>query len=420
MLLETLKRRGGRAALLLAATLVVGGTSAAVAYLLNRGKAGIPGGPRLGPAEEMHLVPGEAFGFVHIRLGALRDTEGFAEVRKVIETAGPRAKAVLDENFVPAPSALDRVTLVYVKVPPIVARPALPPPPPPKNKQPRKNKQPPRGAAPVPPGEFPDNFIPPIDTSDLKVIVLLAYKAPFDVEKVRAAHAKAAVQKKIGDRDYWEDTEADVALYAPNSTTLALGDVLSMKSYLTKLAATGGPLIAAIEHAQEGGRHVVAAINFPQLGVTLERLDRAEGEHRDAAVHARAALKMDSLTLGVALTDEGTRVELRAKYKDAAAAAEAETALRELAKLARTKLNESRKGTEKLTAPDRSKWRPVSDLPEALGGLFGLESVGALSEWLADPPLKVRGPEVLLARKVSSAAALSTWGASIGLLPAAK
>ena len=88
MLFGTLQRRGGRAALWLVVGLLVGGTiGAAATYLVKRGKAGIPGGPRLGEATEMAYIPPDAAGFIHIRLRDVWHTEGFAELRKIIEKA---------------------------------------------------------------------------------------------------------------------------------------------------------------------------------------------------------------------------------------------------------------------------------------------------------------------------------------------
>src|SRR5262245_16554515 len=115
MLRGTLKRRGRAAILLLIGLLVGGAAGAGAVYLLKRGKAGIPGGPRLGPAEELNMVPASAGGFVHIRLRDLWHTEGFAEFRKIVERAGPDALKALDEGFVPAPSTIDCMTLVFMR-----------------------------------------------------------------------------------------------------------------------------------------------------------------------------------------------------------------------------------------------------------------------------------------------------------------
>ena len=159
MLLGALKRRGGRAALCLVVGLLVGGAAGAAAvYLVKRGKAGIEGGPRLGEAAEMAHVPADAAGFVHIRLRDVWHTEGFAELRKIVEKAGPQAKATLDESFVPAPSSIDRMTLVFFKVP----KATEPPPKFPVQKGP--NGQPKKGPPippPPPPAGARSTFPPP-------------------------------------------------------------------------------------------------------------------------------------------------------------------------------------------------------------------------------------------------------------------
>jgi hypothetical protein len=421
MLLGTLRRRGGRAALLLLVGMIVGGAiGAATVYVLKRGKAGIAGGPRLGEANEMSLVPAEAAGFVHIRVRALWDTEAFAEARKIIDAAGPQAKATLDESFVPAPSTIDRVTLVFVKAPAPVEVPKDGPKGPgvPPKKGPRKNAQrpaPPVGGGFAPPRDDFD-FLSELD-KDMKVVVLLAFNAPYDAAKIRSAHLKDPAPQKQGEREYWEDPKSDVAVYFPSDTVLALGDIRGMKAYMTKLSVPTGPLAGAIEHAQKGGRHFVAAVNLAHLGIPLKVFDSAP---EDAAKHAQAVMKAESLMLGVAVTEEGTKVDVRARYKDAAAAAESEAALRALAALGRTKLAEPKKQVEAALngPPGTTKPRPIHDLPTALGGFLGLGAINSLDEWLADPPLKTDGPEVVLTPKVPSLAAVyaGAAAATVGLM----
>ncbi len=444
MLLGTVKRRGGRAALWLLVGLLVGGAAGAgVMYVLKKGKDGIPGGPRLGDADEMVHVPGDAAGFVHVRLRGLWDTEGFSEVRKLVDAAGPQAKKALDESFVPAPSSLDRMTLVFLKAPPKAGGPAgaggpaAPPevlPVPKKGPVPRQNARQPKAGFPPPPlggpPPVPGGFIPPIGDivpsigSDLKVVVLLAFNAPFDPEQVRSAHAKNAITKKAGEREYLEDAETDVALYVPNNTTLAIGDPVAIRTLLVKLgppsAPTPGPLTKAIEHAQKGGRHFVAALNVAQFGIPMKGLDETDDGSKEVAKNVAVVLKAESLMLGVAVTSEGTKVEVRAKYKDDESAAAGETALRGLGKFARTKLEEPKKSMDKAVngRPDQKKPRPIRDLPEAVGGLLGLGAINALGEWLDDPPLKTEGSEVVLTPRVPSIAAVyaATAASSVALL----
>ncbi len=450
MLSSTLARRGGRAALWLVVGLLVGGTAGALgAYLLKRGKAGIPGGPRLGPAEEMMLIPGEASGFIHVRLRDVWNTEGFTEFRKIVDKAGPQAKAVLDDNFVPAPSSIDRLTLVFVSSPapkqaPVVPKETAPAPKLGKEPtQPRKNAQPPKGKGGfqppplplpgkdgLPPFEPPpprvggiDNFLPDFPTpslgGDLNVVVILAFSAPFDANKVRDTYFKNAEKKTVGSREYWDDTVASAAVHFHGDSTMVIGSNAAMKLYLTKLGTAGGPLTTPANLAREGGRHVVAAINIRQLGIPTNGLDGAPEEFATAAKNLKAVLKTECLTIGLAL-GEDTKIDFRLKYPDETAATDAETALRSLAKFGREKLAEPKKMMEAQLngQPGAPKPRPLSDLPAAIGALFGLGSLNALDEWLADPPLTRDGSEVVLGGKVPSFTSISAAAAavSVGLL----
>jgi hypothetical protein len=403
MLLGTFRRRGGRAALWLVVGLIVGGLAgAAVTYVLKRGKAGIEGGPRLGDADEFAFVPPDAAGFVHVRARGIWNDPSMAEVRKMVEAAGPQAKAALDDGFVPAPSTLDRLTVVLVK-PPTEAK---------------GGKGPPAGGGNFDP--FAGDFGAAAD--DVKPVLLLTFNAAFDAAKVREAHAKAAVAKKAADKEYWEDAEGDVALYFPTDTTLAVGDVAAVKAYLGKLSQGGtGPLTKAIESARAGGFHFAAAVNLARLGIPVGKLADAPGDFKEVAKELAAVVKAEAVMLGTGFGEGGAvKLEVRAAYKDDAAAAESEKALREIAAFAKKKLAEPKKQMEEALAapPGAPKTRPLADLPRVLTGVFGLGALNTLDGWLTDPPLKTEGVEVVLAPKVPSMNALyaGSVAASVGML----
>jgi hypothetical protein len=424
MLLGALKQRGGRTALWLVVGLLIGALVGALgAYLVKRGKSGIPGGPRLGEAEELSLVPGEAFGFVHIRARELWQTEGFAELRKIVEKAGPKALEDLDKGFVPAPSSLDRLTLVALKTPSLpdpVPGKVLPPPfpgkkdgQPPKGGFPKGGFPPPPPPLPVgppknPPAGFADGVLPPV--GDLKVVFILAFNQPFDANKVRETYLGKGQKKSVGGREYWDDAQADLAAYFSDDKVMVLGDSAGMKVYLTKLTTAGGPLTSAIELARKGGRHIVASLNMVQFGFNAKMF---EGLGTDLAKELLPVCKAESLTLGLALGEE-TKIDIRAKYKDAAAAGESEAALRNLAKLAREQLAGPKKSMDGLVngEPGRPAPRPIKELPMAVLGVLGLGSLNALDEWLADPPLTRDDNEVVLTPKVPSLTAVYAGAAA--------
>ncbi|MCI0702957.1 MAG: DUF1559 domain-containing protein [Planctomycetia bacterium] len=424
-----LKRHGGRAAVMLLIGLLFGGAvGAGTVYLLKRGKAGIPGGPRLGPAEELNMVPADASGFVHIRLRDMWLTEDFAEFRKIVEKAGPEALKTLDESFVPAPSSIDRMTVVFIKLPP-----PPPPPPPPQAKKGGKGGkggQPKVQPLPPPPPPPPaDNFLNapfPLPTGDTGAVVILTFKTPFDASAIRSSHLKAAVAKKVADKEYWEDANAGVAAYFPSDTVLVLGTGPSVSQFLTKMGKKEGPLASAIQQAAEGGRHIVAALNMGVLEFTPKDFETQSEEFKPVLKDLQTVLKAEAMSIGFSLGEE-SKFDIRAKYKDEAAAEAGEKALRGMAAFARKKLTESSAGSpspkemmEKMLKgkEGQPKPRPFKDLPEAIMGLVGLGSINSLDEWLADPPLRREGSEVILTPKVPSVSSLyaTTAAASLALL----
>ena len=108
-------RRGRTALVLVAALLVAGTVGAGTAYLVSRGKAGIPGGPRLGDADELRLVPATAAGFIHVRWRDARRAPGADDLRRIIVAASPHAKAALGPASPLDPATIDRVTVVYLR-----------------------------------------------------------------------------------------------------------------------------------------------------------------------------------------------------------------------------------------------------------------------------------------------------------------
>jgi hypothetical protein len=415
MLLGTFKRRGGRAVMCLLVGLLLGGTLGALgAYFVKRGKAGIPGGPRLGAAEEMSLVPADAAGFIHIRARDLWNTEGFAELRKIVEKAGPDAARALDEGFVPAPSTIERVTVVFIHIPrqpePLPKPKGIPGKDPPKLGPPGKGGFPPqpgKGGFPPQPGKdgvgVPGGPPGGVETliRDLKVVFILAFKDPYDAKKVRDADFPEAESKTVGTREYWQ--KGHLAAHFPNDKVLVVGDADGMKMYLAKPTTTPGPLTSAIQLAREGGRHVVASVNVTQLSLTPRMFEGGVPELRDASKELLAILKAESLTIGLALGEE-TKLDIRARYKDDAAATESEAALRDLAKMAREKLKEPKKHMEETLQgkPGQPRPRPIEELPTALLAFLGVGSLNSLDEWLADPPLTREGSDVVLTPKVPS------------------
>src|SRR5262249_7012768 len=112
------RRRGGRVIISLLTGLLVGGfVGGGLVYLFGGKrvpKETVPDAA-LAKADELALVPADAAGFVHLRVAESWKRGAMAEFRKVVEKPGPDALKALDEGFVPAPSTLNRVTVVLVR-----------------------------------------------------------------------------------------------------------------------------------------------------------------------------------------------------------------------------------------------------------------------------------------------------------------
>jgi hypothetical protein len=357
---------------LLVGLLVGGGVGAGAVWLVKRNKAasGGPGpdAPLATAADELAMVPADAMGFAHVRLAELWKSGMMAEFRKVVEKAGPAALAALDEGFVPAPSSVDRLTVVVLK-------------------------NPAGGPEPV-------------------VLGLVALSAPYDAAQVRRTHLPAAIKQQSGGKEFWFDPQADIAAHFPSDRLIVVGMAPAVAALLAKQPATDGPLAPALKLAGSGGGHLVAGVNVGALPIPPQAFDQVPPE-------VRPLLRARAVSLGLTI-GEPTRFELRASYADDAAATDAEKAVKAAAEMGRKAIAEARQPVEAMLhgRPGQPRPRPIKDLPEAIGGLFAVGAMNTVDEFLADPPVKREGAELRASLSVPSVggAYLSMTAMSIGLL----
>ena len=235
------RRRGGRAFLWLVLGLLLGGAAGAGAmFLFKRDKTGFPGGPHLGKADELALVPRDAVGFVHVRAHDIWKSDGMKEIRNLVDKAGAENLALLDKNFVPKPSTLDRVTLVFVTHTKTTEKVDAPP----------AKKGPPgppaKGVAFTEPDRpllaFPDKVEP---------VGILTFTASYDAAEIRGSLLPDGVSKKVNDKEFWSDNK--LAVYFPSDTVMVIGTPEGMELYLAKVPAEGSSGRTVVRSAGLGG-----------------------------------------------------------------------------------------------------------------------------------------------------------------------
>lgn len=286
---------------------------------------------------DLALVPADATGFVHVRLADLWKNEVMDGFRKTWEKAGPRALAELDRQFVPAPSTLSRGTA----------------------------------------------FVMLDDKKKPHAVGVLAFSAAFDPMKVVKAYMPNHTTEKVNGKTVYRSPDSPVEFYFPDSKHLVIGYDGALDFYLSKAPAKDGPLAAALKLAAAPNKVMVASADITALPIPPDAFKEVPPE-------AAPILKAKQLTVAVDLGADA-RLDVRATYTDAAAAQDAEKAVKALAELGRKELAKTKKELEdKFYDPKAKAPRGAEDLPEALATVFALGAIARLDETLSDPKFITR------------------------------
>jgi hypothetical protein len=295
-----------------------------------------PAADKLPP--DLALVPGDAVAFVHVKVAEVWKAEVFADARAIFEKAGPKALAALDSQFVPAPTTIDRATLVVLP-----------------------------GAKEGPP----------------VLAVVLAFSKPFDAKAVVKANMPKAEEKKANGKGYFTDAATGLAVHFADDSTLVVSGPEGMPQFLEAAGKGEGKLAGAVADAVKS--HLTAAILNPkQFPVPPEYLNALPEE-------ARAVLLAERLTLTMNFARD-TTMALSATYPTADDAKAAEKGLRAAMDKGRKSLEEMKASAEKAvfgSGGKGDKVRPLTDLPGVVGGLGQLGLLNSYDAFLADPPLSV-------------------------------
>ena len=291
---------------------------------------------------DLALVPGNAAGFVHVEVAKVWKTDAMAEMRKIVERAGPKAFAALDADYKPKPSTLDRVTLVMLSL-----------------KSPR--------------------------VEDAKMVTILAFNEAFVADDVRKMYMPKAEPKKAGGKEYYSDEIHGVSLHFADERTIVFGDAETLPAFLKIAGHPTGPLRDAV--VANHGKPMIACVNLKEIAFLAELDGQLPPE-------IKPLLKAERLTL---TADMGKRVTLHANvtFANQPDAKAGDDALRKAADLARLQLNRPREEFERALFDKKPRdGNQLDDLSKAVIALGGLGALNTLDETLAELPLKRDGANI--------------------------
>jgi hypothetical protein len=314
---------------------------------------------------DLASVPGDAAAFVHVRVADLWKGDAMAEVRKLVKKAGPDALKAFDQRFLPAPSSIDRVTVIVF---------------------------PPAGG-----GRGPEP------------VVVVATSEPFDRDKMLKAAFKESAERKEGGHAYTVDPKSGIAIHVLDDKTFAVAEDVTLRMYLAAKGKGQGPFEAAVKDA---GRHqILAAINSGLLpGEFIAELP--------PPIQPLARAKLVQLAVD---WKNDIRLDLQLSYGDEDAAKAGEDGAKEGIKMARQALGGLRKQLEEKLTPKSSDkgLSPLEELPETALALVALGSLKQADEILADLPVTRSGSALASTATIPAGpitSALSMYGYSAALL----
>jgi prepilin-type processing-associated H-X9-DG protein len=312
-------------------------------------------------------IPADAFAVVHIRLADIWKSEALNEMRELLLKAGPQALKAFDRRFVPAPSSLDRLTIV-VRLPSEPAR-------------------------------------------EPAVVFYLTTSTPFDSEKLVKGTFPASRRQQVGGTRYYVDDKADVGLAIVNEQTIMFGSPGSVQATLEKPSGTGGPLAATLKLASPT-TPIVVGVNLATLPAPREQIPAA------FAPLLKAQLFTTTVEIG-----KQARVNLGMQFPDEEAAREGEKTIREGIAMARSALPMARSQLEAmLNGKNKEARSAITELPEAVAGLYCLATIQAYDDLLKEFPLERRAAALQATVELPTGFAMynpATVGFATGLLVAA-
>jgi hypothetical protein len=324
--------------------------------------------PAADPTPDLALVPADAVGFAHVRLAEAWQHDTMSGLRGIVAAAGPKAMTAFEKQVYPDPSTLDRATVIVM---------------------------------------------PPADGKrEPGVVGVIGFTEKFDRAKLQKLYLPAAAERTTAGQTYYADANEGVAIAFPDDRHLLAGPVEAVAAFLARRPVPEGPLAPAIRAA--AGKAVVAAVNVKALPVPPQAFEQVPEPFRPL-------LKAERATLVIDLAAADPVVSLRAGFPGADAAADAEKAVRDAAKMAKGQLAGPRREVEgKLYEKADAGPRPLKEVPDLVGALVAIGGMNELEKLLDNPPLTRDGAElsatVTVPKALTAGGGTAYTAVAVGLL----
>lgn len=320
--------------------------------------------PALGASpEDFKLVPGNAFAVTHVDLKKLWDSEHSKDFRELLKRSGPKAIAELQRRFVPNVTTLESITAFAM--------------------------------FPSGPGKDPE------------VVFMVRLGSPVNEVALRSSFPEAQTIKKGGIDILVQDGIGLVVLNQGKTIAGGTPDLLPRLGKET-VAATG-----------DFEKFLKADSSDPvRLGVNFSAAPKE--------VSQGAPPPFNSLVQGLQFLDSSVSIEKNLKWKARIAYEKDEQArashesIKGFAQMALMQMRQPRMEIENRLFPkDRPGVAPLTELPEFVGGMFGLAMLNEAEAFLKNPPITQVGASLNVEYtfpQISSGAMMPTLAMGVGLM----
>ena len=306
--------------------------------------------PKQSLPPDLAAIPGNAVGFVHIRVADIWKSDALKETRDTVLLAGKQAIDGFDKRFLPTPSSIDRLTVVML----------------------------PRGE----------------DLSEEPVFfALLTLNKTFDRDELLKSAMPDGVETKTTNGSYWVQKKQNIAATFIDNKSFAFGPTDAIKLFVDQRSAGPGPMSELLKSA-DLSRHITVGGNLAMI---------PQRELRDVPPPFLPLMAAKTALLSLDLS-ENTKFDLTLNYADEAAARKAMTATQDLTTMGRDFIKKSKPEMLKTAIGDGTP-STLDKLPEAAMAVVALGAMERADMFLANPPVKQDGR----ALKMSMAVPLTSY-----------